>query len=172
MLRRLILLRHAKSAWDDPTLQDTQRTLNARGRRDAPRMAAWLAAERIKPDQVLVSTAVRTRETWRLFEAALGSGLVAEFRDDLYHASAETIIAVVQQASVDARTLLVIGHNSGMEDAATALVGDGKEALRRAMAFKFPTCAMAIIEFDAVAWPDVNPGKGHLRFFTTPKSLG
>lgn len=175
MIRRLILLRHAKSAWDDVTLDDKARPLNARGRRDAPRMGAWLASQNIKPDLVLVSTAVRTRETWLLFSPALSAGDRGApkelLRDDLYHAEAQRIVDVVRATDAAVSTLLLIGHNSGMEEAAALLVGRGKDAVRKAMAAKFPTAALAIITFEVGSWRDIAAGTGYLDAFVTPKSL-
>jgi phosphohistidine phosphatase len=172
MSRRLILLRHAKSAWDDPTLADKVRPLNARGRRDAPCMGAWLASQQIVPDLVLVSGAVRTRETWDLFGPELGPSGPTVFREDLYDASATGIIGIINAVVPEVATLLVVGHNSGLGEVATGLVGHGDAGVRAAMSVKFPTSALAIIDFDAATWAAAQPGSGRLVHFVTPKSLG
>jgi phosphohistidine phosphatase len=135
-------------------------------------MGAWLAAQNITPDLVLVSGAVRTRETWALFAPELGAGGTAEMRDDLYDTDAAGIIAVITAVRPNVSTLLIIGHNSGLEEAATKMVGHGDDGFRRSMAAKFPTAALAIIDFDIATWAAVVPGSGRLVQFVTPKSFG
>ena len=156
---RLILLRHAKSSWDDPALPDRDRPLGPRGVRDAPRMGAWIAAHPPLPDRILVSDAARTVETWD----RLGLPGTPERRGDLYHAEAEAIRAVAGGAT-DGTTLL-IGHNDGIGAAAARLcrTPPGHPRFDR-----YPTGACLVVRFDgAVAW-----GAGSVEAFAVPKDLG
>ena len=153
---RLILLRHAKSAWDDAGQDDFDRPLNARGRDAAPRVGAWIAA-RAAPDHVLVSAAARTRETWD----RLGLDGAPVFRDDLYLAPAETIRAALP----DAGTVLVVAHNPGIAEAAATLA---RAAPDHPAWSRYPTGACAILDFDGPA----TPGGGAVIDFVVPRDLG
>ncbi|WP_029029185.1 SixA phosphatase family protein [Salinarimonas rosea] len=168
-MRRLILFRHAKSAYPDG-VGDHDRPLDARGRADAPRMGAYLAAEALLPDLVLVSSARRTQETFALAGAAIGP---VETREEprIYEAAAERLLGVVRETPDTVRTLLVIGHNPGMEDLATSLVGFGDRYAFARLREKFPTAAIAVIDLDAESWADVVPREGRLERFVTPKGL-
>ena len=119
-MKKLILMRHAKSGWDDPTLDDHDRPLNQRGRLAATLMGAFLRDAGLVPDVALVSSAARTRETW----SRLAIDCPATFRDDLYLAGPHAIIGAVQEAQSHAGTVLLLGHQPGMEDAANRFCAD------------------------------------------------
>ena len=110
--RKLVLLRHAKSAW--PDLPDHERPLAGRGRRDAPVMGRWLRAAGHVPDQVLCSTARRTRETWQLAQPGLGAAPPVSFEDQVYEASAAQLLDLARRAPPAAKTLLIVGHDPGI----------------------------------------------------------
>jgi phosphohistidine phosphatase len=173
----LLLLRHAKSDWaksdpDDTTGQDVERALSSRGRRDAPRMGAYIAAHGPEPDRVLCSTAVRTRETWGLIAPALTKAAAIEFRPELYLAEPMALLTVVRDAPAICKTLLLIGHNPGLHALALWLAGTtGDSTRRKALAAKFPTAALAVLQFPAHAWAAVKPGSGRLVDFMTPRTL-
>lgn len=165
-MKRLILMRHAKSSWADPNQSDHDRPLNERGRRDAPRVGDWLAARGLTPDAALVSTAARAQETW----ARLGSAF-AEIpmtpRRDLYHASPAEILRALR-AAPDATSLLVLGHQPGIGAVAAQLLA----APPQDTAFvKYPTAAMAAIDFDAAAGTALDWERGALAEFVTPAVL-
>ncbi|MGP9821468.1 SixA phosphatase family protein [Salinarimonas sp. NSM] len=168
-MRRLILFRHAKSAYPDG-VDDHDRPLDARGRADAPRMGAYLAAEALLPDLVLVSSARRTQETFGLAGAAIGP---VETREEprIYEAPAERLLGVVRETPDAVRTLMLVGHNPGMEDLASTLVGYGDRYAFARLQQKFPTAAIAVIDLDAERWADVVPREGRLDRFVTPKGL-
>ncbi|MGJ3265450.1 MAG: SixA phosphatase family protein [Salinarimonas sp.] len=168
-MRRLILFRHAKSGYPQGA-DDHDRPLNDRGREDAPRMGAYLAAEALLPDLVLVSSARRTQETFALAGAAIGP---VETREEprIYEAPAERLLGVVRETPDTVRTLLMVGHNPGMEDLATRLVGFGDRYAFARLQQKFPTAAIAVIDLDAETWAEVVPREGRLERFVTPKGL-
>jgi phosphohistidine phosphatase len=153
---RLILLRHAKSSWDDPSLDDHDRPLNARGRHAAPKVGAWIAARPPLPDRILVSTARRARETWEV----LGLPGAAAFRADLYLAGPEAIRAALPAEG----SALVIGHNDGLRQAAAAFCA---VAPRHPDFERFPTAACVMLSFEAAAeW-----GRGRVEDFVVPRDL-
>ncbi|MDF2602600.1 MAG: histidine phosphatase family protein [Methylobacterium brachiatum] len=168
-MRRLILLRHAKS--DRPAgVADHERPLNDRGRRAAPAVGAHLAEAGIKPDLALVSTATRTQETWQAVAAALGTPEMRSHRE-IYEAPAERILGVIRGAPDTAQTVIVVGHNPGLGDLATALAGAGPRKERTRLATEFPTAAYAVIDFDTADWSAIGPGQGRLERFVRPRDI-
>ncbi len=167
--RTLLLLRHAKSSWDDPELDDFDRPLAERGRRAAPRIAAEMTTRGWRPDAALVSAAVRTRQTWELVSAATEPGIAATFTDAIYEAPADRILDSIRLTPDNASALLVIGHNPGFETLARLLAtpDSDTDALAR-LNRKFPTAALARFTFEG-AWSDL--GKATLTDFLTPKEL-
>jgi len=162
-----MLLRHAKSDWP-AGLEDHERPLAKRGQRDAPRMGKEMAARGLVPALVLVSTAMRTRQTWDLVRPSFGA--VAERREKaIYEAQPEAILKVIRVMPADVPSLLVIGHNPGLELTASFLAGEGPE--HRALSVKFPTCALAVIDFEVGSWQEIGQGQGTLALFLTPAGL-
>lgn len=159
-MKRLILMRHAKSDWNHPRLSDHDRPLNKRGRRAAPAMGAWLMGQGYAPDLALVSSAERTQETFRL------SGLTCPARTEasLYNAGAEAILKVIQGADEAATTVIVIAHQPGMQDAANRLLPEWEVD-------EYPTAKAAILTFDAPTWFEVTWGDGRLVAEMAPKLL-
>lgn len=169
-MKRLLLLRHAKSAWPEG-MDDHDRPLGDRGRRDAPRMGAYLASAGFMPDFTMVSSARRTQETWALVEPALGRPCPSGTVPSIYEAEPSAILAAIRTAPEDCETLLVIGHNPGFEQVAALLAPDGEaDALGRLQA-KYPTSGLAVITFDIARFADVAPGLGRLEAFVSPKTL-
>jgi phosphohistidine phosphatase len=136
MSPKLILMRHAKSAWGDPEQDDHARPLNARGRDAAPRIGAWLRAEGFVPTRALVSDAARTRETWE----RLGFDRAPELRPDLYLAEAGAILRLAEGAE---GTLLILAHNPGMAEAALRAVD---RAPTHPEFERYPTCATLVVD--------------------------
>ena len=178
--RKLVLLRHAKSAW--PDLPDHERPLAGRGRRDAPVMGRWLRTAGHVPDQVLCSTARRTRETWQLAQPELGVGPPVSFEDRVYEASAEQLLDLARHARPPAKTLLIVGHAPGIPELALMLAGapapaDGDAgsgavppAVVDRVRAKFPTGAVAVLELTG-AWAGLGPGSARLTGFVTPRDV-
>lgn len=169
----LLLLRHAKSSWDDPGLADYDRPLAKRGKKAAPEIGAALAAKGLRPDLVLCSSAVRTRETLELVLSALGPpSPEVRYDEELYMASPAAVIARLRKHAADPaapQDVMIVGHNPGFEELARLLVGSGGADDRARLAEKFPTCAVAVIAFDAGSWSAVEAGAGRLAHFLTPK---
>jgi phosphohistidine phosphatase len=169
-MRRLLLLRHAKAA-SPAGSRDIDRPLAHRGREAAPLMGAYLKDEQLLPDLALVSSAVRTRQTWDLVQPAFGK-VEARFEPRIYEAPAERLLAVLREVEPAVHTLLMVGHNPGFADLARALVGHGDRYAFARMVQKYPTAGLAIIDFDVENWTGVRPAAGRLERFVTPKSLG
>jgi len=165
-----MLLRHAKSSWDDVALPDFQRPLADRGRDTAPRIGAYMKANDLVPDAVLCSGARRAVETWELIAPALGSSRV-HIDDNLYMATPDSIVAWLRKLQSDIGSVLLIGHNPGFEELAMRLAGDGRKKALKRIRRKYPTAAVAIIRFDVEAWPGIGDGAGYLDAFIRPKDL-
>lgn len=162
MTRRLILMRHAKSSWGDPAQPDHARPLNGRGQRSAAALGDWVRAQGYRPDQVLSSSSVRTRDTFD----RLGLDALAQFSDALYHASPATMLKALRAAS--GQTVLMLGHNPGIAAFADALVTSAPAHDRFA---DYPTGATLIADFAITAWDDLTPGIGQTVDFIIPRAL-
>jgi phosphohistidine phosphatase len=170
-MRRLLLLRHAKSERSQPGSRDQDRVLADRGRADAPKLGAYMVRHALKPDLVVVSTAARTRETWALVAAAFDQSPVVNFEDRLYEASAEAILQVIKETDPKIGTLLVVGHNPGLQELAAMLVAAGDVEARQRLKENFPTAALAVINFALGDWSRVHLHAGRLEHLVTPRSL-
>jgi phosphohistidine phosphatase len=160
--KRLVLLRHAKSSWKVADLADHDRPLNPRGRRAAAEVGHYLRQQAIVPALVLCSSATRTRQTLDLLQLAADSQVSVE--DAIYGASAGELLARLQRVSPAVPSVLVIGHNPGMQDLAVALTADDDRL------GSFPTAALADLDV-AGSWAGLRPGAATLRAFTTPRGL-
>jgi len=170
-MRRLLLLRHAKSDWSKSGLPDRIRALNARGRAAAPIMGAYLESHGLVPDLACVSTAERTRETWALLAPNLRKVPKVAFEDKLYNAGPEAILDVITDTPRGVSTLLVLGHNPGLQKLAIELSGSGDLDARARLTEKFPTAAVAVISFAAEDWAAIHPQGGRLERFVSPSAL-
>lgn len=162
---RLILVRHAKSAWDDPSLADFDRPLTKRGIEAAAWVGDTLNRRGLAAERVVCSTARRTRETLELLMSRMPGNLPRAdmvWSDAVYARRDRDYLALIAEQGGEAGVLLVVGHNSAMEDTALALTG-GDPAIGR-----FPTGGVAVIGFEASAWGDIAPGSGHLIHFLRP----
>ena len=169
-MRRLLLLRHAKTERPEPGERDRDRKLTERGQADAPIIAAYMAHHRLVPDLALVSPATRAEQTWALIATALRkSRVVMEPR--LYNAAAETLIEVIA-ATTDARTVLVVGHNPGIHDLAVQLIASGDVETRERIKEKLPTCGLVVLEFPFDDWSRLRPSSGRLERFVSPRLIG
>lgn len=166
--RRLILLRHAKSAW--PDVADHDRPLAGRGRRAAPTAGRWLRESGHLPDLVLCSTAQRARETWQLAEQELGAHPRTTFERRVYGASATELVDLARQTPSSVRTLMIVGHEPTLSDLTLELAGDDHGSALDRVRAKFPTAAIAILTF-ADSWPELGPGKARLAEFVVPGDL-
>lgn len=149
--RRLIVMRHAKSSWDTDAATDHERPLNKRGRRSAPLIAAELIRLGWRPDAVLSSDSTRTQETFERMRDHLGAP-PAEFTNSLYHAGFDEIHTALLEQSEDVRTLLVLGHNPGWEEAVTRLSG---------VMTSMQTACAALLSVQAADWAEAAARAGH-----------
>src|SRR5262249_18882450 len=168
---RLMLLRHAKSEKAEPGMSDHPRRLNARGKNDASVIGAYMARHALAADLVLVSTAERTRQTWERVAAALSKPPRVVYEERLYNAGAEAIIALVKKTAPAVRTLLVVGHNPGLHEAARRLIASGDVEARERLNEGLPTSGLAVIDFAGKDWRKLHPHGGRLERFVSPRSL-
>jgi len=175
-MRRLMLLRHAKTENDAPSGRDQDRRLDDRGHKDAARIGDWIATNPPFPDTVLVSHAVRARQTWDTAWEAMKDRVPTpqvEILPELYGADPAQILDSIRTATApaDPKQLLLIAHNPGMHEAALMLMGGGDPDGARALADNLPTAGLAIFDFDVEDWGDVAYRRGRLVQFTSPKLL-
>ncbi|AUY52996.1 histidine phosphatase family protein [Streptomyces sp. CB01881] len=164
--RRIVVVRHAKAEWSD--VDDHERPLADQGRKDAPVAGRWLAGAGIEPDLALVSTAVRTRETWKLMVPELPQRPRSVFEDRLYEASLGEIIALLNEVSDEVADVVLVGHNPGAHALADALAGEADgDLLARMNRSGFPTSAVAVLTFTG-SWKSVEHGAGRLVAFWAP----
>ena len=165
----LLVLRHGKSSWADLSLSDKQRPLKKRGKRDSVNMGAYIRSQRLIPDLVLSSTAVRADQTTRRALKGMGaSRTIVRWSDDWYHGGPETWISALRQCPSGTRRVMIVGHNPGLEELVLQLSAnrvplpeDGK---------LLPTAALAHFEVKG-AWHELSPGKGLLIGITRPRNL-
>ena len=167
-LRRLVVLRHAKSAWPEG-VPDHQRPLAPRGRRDAPAAGIALAETDALPDLALCSTAVRARQTWELASAEWGTPPPVRYEPSLYAADVPELLDAVHQVPSEVETLLLIGHNPGLEDLVLDLAGDSLDDALDEVRVKFPTSAIAVLAWHGSTWRDLAPGTALLTGVTVPR---
>ncbi|MBW6527358.1 histidine phosphatase family protein [Sphingomonas sp. RHCKR7] len=170
-MKTLTLLRHAKSGWDDAVPRDLDRPLNPKGRRAAQAMGRELRAMGLDFDRVIASPAVRVRETIDEVERGLGRALAPEWDRRLYLASAATLLDVVHEQDERAETVLLVGHNPGLEELVLALVPEAPGGLRDAVEEKYPTATLAEMTFAADRWEAVASGGATLTRFVRPRDI-
>ena len=174
-MRRLLLLRHAKTQTEAPSRRDFDRRLDDRGRTDAGAIGAWLNKHQPQPDRVCVSTALRAAETWELVAAewlAVRAQPSVAHLEQLYGAGPAELLAVIHAAAAnDPQTLVIVGHNPGLHEMALALTGGGDEAGQKMLAENMPTSGIAVIDFAVDDWGEVAFRGGELVCFVSPKLL-
>ena len=171
-MKTVYLLRHAKSSWEDPALEDFDRPLAPRGRKAAPRMAAFMREKGLIPEIVLCSAARRALETWEQVAPGLDAEIPVKVLSGLYHAAPSGLLAALRRAPADAASALLVGHNPAIEGLALLLCGPRSKpkALDRLRA-KFPTGALAVIDVEADTWSALAEGSGRLTQFVCPRDL-
>jgi phosphohistidine phosphatase len=174
-MRRLMLLRHAKTENDAPSGRDLDRRLDNRGRQDAAEIGGWIGRHPPFPGLVLVSHAIRAHQTWEIAWEAM-KDLVpepqVELVPELYGADPAQLLQIIRAASeTDPRRLMLVGHNPGMHELALVLAGSGDAAGRKALADNLPTSGLAIFDFAIDDWTDVAFRRGRLELFVSPKLL-
>lgn len=163
MSKNLILFRHGKSDWEASFNRDHDRPVAERGRRAAKTMGRWLAAGDRVPDLAITSSAVRAKTTLELAAAAGQWACPIQETEDLYEATVETVLAVIQRQSDAYTNLMLVGHEPTWSDTLTYLMGGGT--------VRMPTAAMACLAFEVDQWTQVGQGRGSLLWLMPPKLL-
>ena len=169
-MRRLLLLRHAKTERAETSGRDRERALTKRGRADAPIIGTYMARHGLMPDLVLLSPVTRAVETWTLLAAALGKEPRVVKDERIYNADVETLIAIIRQTR-DAHVLLVVGHNPGLQDLAVRLIASGDVEARERIAEKLPTSGLVVIDLAFDDWSRLHPNAGRLERFVSPRLI-
>jgi phosphohistidine phosphatase len=169
-MRRLMLLRHAKTERAEPDGRDRDRTLASRGRADAPKIGVYMARHGFVPDLAIVSAAKRAKQTWALIEPAFAARPPVVFEERLYQASPDQILEVVRETS-GARSLAVIGHNPGLHDVAVQLIAAGNVEARQRIGEGLPTSGLVVIDLAFDDWSQLHPHAGRLERFVSPRLL-
>ena len=171
-MKTVLLLRHAKSSWGHGGLDDHERPLNRRGEHAAEILADHIARKAPRPDLILCSTAVRTRQTLAPLVRRLAVPAPPILLEKgLYLASEATLLARLQDAPDEAGTVLLIGHNDGIWQLAEVLAGRGRSSLLGALREKYPTGALTVLRAPIDRWPDLAAGSAELLAFVRPKDL-
>jgi phosphohistidine phosphatase len=174
-VKRLLLLRHAKAVPGGAGIDDHERELMPRGRDDALRMGRYIAGNGYTPEAILASTSARTTETVEQASEHFAGTARVDYLEALYLAEPDVILSIVRLAPDKTDSLMVVGHNPGLELLASVL---GREPVKRKerdrfdqLEEKFPTAALAVLEFDAARWRDIAPGEGALKDFVRPRDI-
>ena len=175
-MKKLVVLRHAKTEPGGGATRDIDRVLLERGRRDAAAMAKYFKAHGHGCDAVLCSNAARTRETLSIFQPIACAGAPVEVRSDLYLAEASEILALLRELEDDVNSVLIVCHNPGAAELVQMMClpprNDGEEDRHKRMRAKFSTCSLAVIDLDIDLWQDARKQKGVLADFMRPRDLG
>jgi len=172
IMRRLLLLRHAKAERSEAGMEDRIRRLIERGRKDAGQIGAYMASHGLVPDRVIVSPSARTQETWNYAATAFRPAPAVNSSERLYSATPTAILGVIKESPAAAHTLLIVGHNPGLHELALMLIASGNVEMREQLREKLPTSSLVIIDFPLDGWGKLHAQSGRLERFVTPKSLG
>jgi phosphohistidine phosphatase len=170
-MRRLMLLRHAKSDWSTPGQRDQDRPLNGRGREAAPKMGAYMVRHALIPDLIVVSTAKRAVETLDLLLPAFDKEPRVASEPAIYEAGPNALLGVIKQTARSVHSLLIVGHNPGLAEVAALLIASGEVEARQRLIEKFPTAGLAVIDFALDDWSKLHPRAGRLDRFVVPRTL-
>lgn len=161
-MKTLFILRHAKSSWVDAALSDFERPLNERGLKVAPFMGNWMKKNQFQPEMILSSPAKRARQTAVLVKEAAGFAAEIEFEERIYEASSARLLEITRQQNNRFESVLLVGHNPGLENLIRALTGELQP---------MPTAALAVVDLETDKWSDVNSSTGKLRTLIRPKEV-
>ena len=171
-MKTILLLRHGKSAWNNPGQGDHDRPLNRRGEQAAKAIADHLVQDRPRPDLILCSTATRARQTLAPLVKRLGAPAPPlALEAGLYLASEDRLLERLKDLADDVATVLLVGHNDGIWQLAEALAGRGQAATLAALREKYPTGTLAVLRVPADAWRDLAAGSGELLALVRPRDL-
>jgi phosphohistidine phosphatase len=161
-MKKLLLLRHAKSSWADASLPDFERPLNERGQRSAPLIGKFMRQRKIQPDLIICSPARRTRETIALVLEAAGIQTETRYDERIYEATTSRLIEIISEIEDDKREVMLVGHNPGFENLLERLTGQAE---------RMPTAALAMVILNADTWSEAAAKGGYLEEFVKAKEL-
>lgn len=170
-MKRLTLLRHAKSSWDDPVTRDFDRPLNAKGHRASRTVGQEMRRLALSFDAVVASPAARVVETLEEVAHGFGAPLTPRFDERIYLASLEALLDLVHTTDDSVASLLLVGHSPGLERLALHLAGVKDKAMRKSVEVKYPTGALVELSLPVDRWQDVNNGEGTMTRFIRPRDL-
>jgi phosphohistidine phosphatase len=169
-MRRLLLLRHAKTERAEAGERDRDRKLTARGRSDAPVIGAYMLRHGLVPDLVLLSPVTRAEETWALVAASFAKAPQVVKNERIYNAGPEVLVRLIRETR-DAHALLVVGHNPGLHDLAVQLIASGDIEARKRVKEKLPTSGLVVVDFPFDEWSRLHIGSGRLERFVSPRLI-
>lgn len=169
-MKRLLLLRHGKADRHSAG-GDRERPLTKRGEEDSRRLGQFMFAEGLTPDLAVASNARRAKQTLERVLEAFPGHVTHLIENTIYLATAEHLLDILRQTPDKIATLLAVGHNPGFGELAISLAGDGEAEQLALMRAKFPTAALAVLDFDAENWAAAGKGTARLRRFVTPAAL-
>lgn len=170
-MRRLLILRHAKTEPGELGKDDRNRALVERGKREAGQIGAYMTSHALTPDGVVLSPARRVQETWTHLAEALKAPPRTSTDDRVYEATPQDIFRIVAGTAAPVRSLLVVGHNPSLHEVALMLVASGDIEARERLREKLPTAGLVIIDFAFDDWSRLHPQSGRLERYVTPKSI-
>lgn len=171
-MKRLTLLRHAKSDWDDPVARDFDRPLNRRGEKAALLVGQYAKSRKMAFDHLVASPAARVMQTLETFFEGYGQAVETQWDRRIYLASPATLIDVIRDLPERVNSALMVGHNPGLEELILDLVpDDGLSKLREDVEVKFPTASIAVLDLAVKRWSDVADNSATLVSFTRPRDL-
>ncbi len=168
---KLTLMRHANSGWGEEGQSDFERTLDNRGRNDAPNMGAYMARQNILPDLILCSTAFRTRETYELLNEQAGFSADVRFLDELYLIGEMQLMKLLYTITPEFKHVCVIAHNPGLQEMIVNLTAMSSEGRLAGLGSDFPTSSIVVFKFNISDWSDLMKHSGEVVEFSTPAHL-
>ena len=170
-MKTIFLLRHAKSSWDDITLDDFDRPLSHRGIKSCEKIGKFIKKKKIIPVIVYCSNAIRAKQTWELTNRIIKKKENIFFSNALYMANLNSFITFVHKTIDSFSSLMIVSHNPGIENFALELIKNKKNKFYDNISMKYPTAALAIILFDEKKWSNIKIGTGKIIDFIKPRDL-
>ena len=171
-MKTIYLLRHAKSSWDNPELDDFDRPLAKRGMKSSNKIGKYLKKNKFIPDIVYYSTAIRAKQTWDWVNRIIKKKKNIIYKDNLYMANSADFMNIVKKTNNKHKSLMIISHNPGIENFALELIKNKKNNKYKSISFKYPTAGLAIIKFKSVVnWSKIKYENGDIYVFIKPRDL-
>ena len=170
-MKTIFLLRHAKSSWNKPELDDFERPLAPRGIKSAEKIGKYLKKEKLLPDIIYCSKAVRAKETWELVNRIVKKKNNINYKNKLYMANFSDFLNIIKETKDNFKSLMLISHNPGIENFALEIIKNKESEKYKNIDYKYPTGALSIIKFNIKKWNEVTSSTGEIYEFIKPKEL-